>query len=275
LIHGPDVVPMAAYHAAPGISKSGLDLAARTVDKLLCPPPRPESPPDHFAFGSAVNDAILMPDEFVRRYRRAPECGKRSKAEKEAWGEAQEEARAEGAVLIPTDLYQAALEWRDAAYSHPKLRSILDGAKRREVTVVWEDETGLLCRCRPDILTDSGNVIDIKSARNGEWGAFRAAVFGCRYYLSAAFTATGVERVTGHAPGYVFAVLDKGLRPAPESIAFYQLDEDFRLRGLDEARRDLERLAGYLSAADRGDALAWAGYPQDIQLISYSRGASA
>lgn len=258
-------VPMETYHAGPGVSKSMLDRAHRTIHSMLHHVEAPaDEQPSYLPFGSAVNDAILDPGRFEFRYVRGPADRRGAR-----WKEAVAEAGPDRVVMVERD-YDAAVAWRDAVYAHPTARRLVEGALHTEVSLVWEDQTGLLLRCRPDILTASGNVIDLKTARSADPWEFRAAVFSRRYHVSAALTAKGVETIIGRPKGYIFMVLDKDLPPAPESVALFQLDEPFRDEGWCAVRADLDRLAGYLSAATRGEE-AWSGYPTDLQLIPHRR----
>jgi hypothetical protein len=84
-----------AYHSGHGISKSGLDLIARSPAHFIGAEKK-DLP--SFALGSATHCAILEPHEFDKRYFRGEDIRRGTKA----WDEI--EAKAEGReVLKPQD----------------------------------------------------------------------------------------------------------------------------------------------------------------------------
>ena len=267
-IHSPDVVPMDLYHhvETPGVSKSRLDLANASVHRMLHPPAPKEA--DYFDFGSAVNDAIVDPALFERRFVRGPEDRRGNK-----WKDAKKEAKETGRIVLISSEYDLAKRWGDAVHDHPIAGPMLGQAHHQEATLVWEDEeTGLLCRCRPDVVTHALHVVDVKTAYTAARRPFRGAIFRCRYHVSAAMTIAGVKATMGHEPGYVYLVIDKDCDPAPEAVALYQLDDDFRIRGMAELRSNLERVAAYLRAEEEGRPTLWAGYPLGVETLTYFRG---
>lgn len=261
----PDL-PMAEYHSGPGVSKSKLDKAHRNVRSMLQPAPDESKP--HLDLGSAINDAIVDRDLFTRRFVRGFDDRRGNR-----WKEAKAEAEANGQVLMVAADYDLAVEWGEAVRQHPIAAGMLDSSLHSEATLVWEDEeTGLLCRCRPDVVTHSWTVVDVKTARSAAPRDFRAAIFKYRYHVSAVMTTLGVRSVLGSDPGYVFLVIDKDGDPTPEGVALYQLDDEFRIRGLAELRSDLERVADYLRSAAEDSPTAWAGYSLGVERLTYFRG---
>lgn len=267
-VHPVEAVPMEEYHAAPGVSKSMLDKAHVSVHHMLTFE-RPAA--QHLDFGSAVHDAILQPELFASLYARSTLA---NRVKRNQWAEETAAAEAEGKVLLVCGDFDQAERWGDVARRHPEVGRYLDGSLEHESTFTWEDgETGLLVRCRPDSRVRHDAVLDLKHAHAADKEGFRRAVFANRYHVSAVLTSAGIEAVTGTTPGYVFIALDKSTEPAPEAIAVYQVDDEFRTRGWAEVRADLERVAEFAFAERRGEEL-WTGFPLGIQTISYYRGAA-
>lgn len=79
----------ADYHAHPAISKSHLDLIARSPlhywARYIDPNRVPTEPTDAMRLGTAVHTLTLEADQFEARYAVAPAVDRRYKAGKEAW----------------------------------------------------------------------------------------------------------------------------------------------------------------------------------------------
>jgi len=78
-----------------------------------------------------------------------------------------------------------------------------------EVSVIWEDDGGVLCRMRPDrIATDRKLIIDYKTgdttAEPNTWG--RSQMIRMGYYTAAAFYRRGVKRMFKTDCDYIFLV---------------------------------------------------------------------
>lgn len=265
-VHSVDAMSMEDYHAGPGVSKSRLDAAHVSVYHMLH-----RDPPSarHFDFGSAVHDAILLPESFERLYARSALADRKKRND---WKAEREAAEAEGRVLLVSGDYDQAARWGEVARKHPDVGEYLNGSLEHESSYVWEDdETGLLVRCRPDARIGHRVVLDLKHAHAADPQGFRRAIFANRYHVSSVLTSAGIEAVTGEAPGYVFIALDKSCPPAPEAIAVYQVDEELRRIAWEEVRRDMERVADFAYAERRGEPV-WTGFPLGIQTISLYRG---
>jgi exodeoxyribonuclease VIII len=93
-----------AYHGGPGVSKSGLDLIARSPlhywTRYLDPQRTPTEPTPSMRLGTAIHTAVLEPGEFAKRHHVAPVVDRRTKDGKAAWEAALAAAEDAGAELI-------------------------------------------------------------------------------------------------------------------------------------------------------------------------------
>lgn len=247
------------YHGGAGISKSGLDVLARSPlhywAKYLDPDRVKQEPTPAMRLGTAIHTAVLEPDEFAKRHHVAPVCDRRTKDGKAAWESAIEHALQAGADLISADDYATCMAISQQVRSHPTARKVF-GMGQAEMSCYWtDDETGLLCKCRPDWL-GLPLVVDLKSTDDASAQGFQRSAFNYRYWVQAAWYMDGIEQATGQRPdAFVFAAFEKS---APYACAFYFADDAMIEMGRKEYRKLLRVLAD-CKAADR-----WPGYTTDV-----------
>jgi len=255
----------ADYHAHPAISKSHLDLIARSplhywarfIDpKRIIPEPTPA-----MRLGSALHTHVLELDKWDRDYAVAPDAiDRRTKAGKEAW--AAFEADAAGKTMLSRDEADHVMHMGRAILSHPAAAMLLNLPGEAETTHMWTDgATGLECKCRPDWLTSDGAiVVDLKTTEDASPAGFRKSIGQWRYGVQAAWYVHSLEQTTGTRPmQFIFIAVEK--KP-PYAVAVYAADEQMIEHGMKTAMRDLQRIAE-CRAAER-----WPGYSDQIEMIS-------
>lgn len=244
------------YHAAPGISKSGLDRLARSPAHYLAylREDRPETPA--LRTGRLLHSAILEPDSLALAI--GPDCDKRTKAGKEEW--AKFEAQAMGSEIVTADESEQIRKMRDAAYTHPAARRLLFAPGQAEASGWWFDQTtGELCRCRPDYHRLDGIVVDLKTTEDAG-PAFKKSCANYFYHKQAAFYCDGVAAITGEMPaGFVFVAVEK---QAPFAVATYQLDAEALEIGRALYQRDL------MTLAECKISRQWPAYSDKIETLS-------
>ena len=162
-----DGMPNEKYHAHQSISSSGLRQIIETCPQKYWfnSPHNPNQPPkeqkDTFSIGSAAHDYLLQRDEFMLHNFVLPSdfnpytnAGKALKKEKiDA-----------GFNVIKHDQFEQVKAMVKAIDEHPFAgAAFVDGVAER--SIFWKDEeTGVICRCRPDWLpNDFKNVPDYKT----------------------------------------------------------------------------------------------------------------
>lgn len=223
-----------AYHSGPGISKSGLDLMARSPAHFIgaenkeCPA---------FALGSATHCAILEPHEFEKRYFRGEDIRRGTKA----WDEL--ETKAEGREVLKPQDWDLAWRIHDAVMSHDGAKILLSGLKgESEISAFWNDPvTGEMCKCRPDYwLKDFGFIVDLKTTTDARPGAFSRSVAAYRYHVQAAFYSDGLEALGYRVNGFYFLAIEK---EPPFACAVYSLSPTAMEEGRKLYRKDLNLYA--------------------------------
>lgn len=223
-------IPNTDYHRGPGISKSGLDLIARSPlhyryatdaanenDRQPTPDQRigslahalilePETFADHYALPfEAPEGALAGSDEIKERLR---DLGLKVSGAKSELIErlrdadpsavfrddlfAEYLAENEGKTIISREEHDAAIAMRSAVMSHPLARLLLTGDGKAELSAYWNDpETGVLCRCRPDYWRADGVLVDLKTTADASPEAFARSVLDWRYHVQAAMYLEG------------------------------------------------------------------------------------
>ena len=254
----------ADYHAHPAVSKSHLDLIARSplhywaryIDpKRVIPEPTPA-----MRIGSAVHTHVLELHKWDAEYIVAPDgLDRRTKAGKEAW--AAFEAEANGRTVLSREDADLVMHMGRAVLSHPAAAMLLGMAGEAETTHMWtEPTTGLQCKCRPDWLTSDGIVVDLKTTEDASPREFRRSIAKWRYHCQAGWYTAGLEAATGERPaGFIFIAVEK--KP-PFAVGVYAADQEMIHHGYDTAMRDLQTLAECKSNG------RWPAYSDRIEAIS-------
>lgn len=245
-------IPNDEYHRGPGISKSGLDLIARSpmhyrfatdaANDNSCEPTPSQR------LGSLVHKLVLEPFSFGDEYVVGPKFDRRTK-EGKAFAEAFE-AGAAGRIVIGQDEADLGAQIRDAVFAHPFAAALLGGQGDAELSAYWRDaETGVLCRCRPDYWRRDGILVDVKTTTDASPEAFARSVLDWRYHVQAAFYLEGTglaigqaETVSDLALPHEFVFIAVETKP-PHAVACYRLDRETLSIGAREFRRNLDTFA--------------------------------
>jgi hypothetical protein len=252
------------YHAHPAISKSHLDLIARSplhywaryVDPArVIPEPTPQ-----MRLGTALHTHVLELNRWDAEIAVAPNCDRRTKAGKEAF--AAFEADSAGKTVITADDAEVVMAMGRSIMRHPGAAMLLGMAGKAETTHMWTDPLyGIECKCRPDWLTDDGSImVDLKTTRDASPRGFRRSIGDYRYHVQAGWYMHGVQAATGKRPDqFIFICVET---TAPYACAVYAADAEMIDRGYEQAMFDLGKLAT-CRAAD-----SWPSYSDQIETIS-------
>ena len=253
-----------AYHAHPAVSKSHLDLIARSPlhywARYLDPDRVTPEPSPQMRLGTALHTHVLELSRWDEEIAVAPAMDRRTKAGKEAY--AAFEADAGGKTVITADDAEQVMAMGRAVMRHPAAAMLLGLPGKAETTHMWTDAaTGLECKCRPDWLTDDGSiVVDLKTTKDASPRGFRQSVASYRYHVQAGWYLHGLEQATGKRPDqFIFICVES---TAPYATAVYAADAEMIERGHDQAMRDLAKLA-VCKAAD-----SWPSYSDQIETLS-------
>lgn len=184
-------------------------------------------------FGSALHTYVLEPELFRDRYVVLEEVfDKRTKKGKEDYHKFVEEA--EDRIVLDLDEYEDILSISNNIKTHDTA-SLLIGGAVCEKELYWVDpETGVKCKCKPDIINRTV-VADLKTANDISLRGIRNAIFKYGYAVQAAMIREGMKANNmGEMSSFWLIVAEKN---APFTITTYKLGEDFIEFGIIEFRR--------------------------------------
>ena len=279
-----DDIPSHVYHRGPGISKSGLDLIARSPAHYKFHVEHPSPDTRATRIGTAFHTLLLEPERFDTEYVLAPYTEWRTKEAKE-WRAAQQEA---GLFVLMAkagaDPVRNPSEWdlihrmRDSVMEHPYAPLFLQ-AGISERSMYWrqrcsvrlgdggeEVERNELARLRADRIDTAHNVlVDIKTARDASYTGFARACVEHRYHLQREWYMMGA-RECGHAfDEFIFLVVESG---PPYGIGLYTIPQRWCQQAAAMLRSNLETYARCLELDE------WPAYPhevRDLELPAYAQ----
>lgn len=246
-------MPNDEYHAHNSISKSGLDLVARSPAHYRYPEPREQT--RFMVIGTAIHVAILEPDVFARDYLLLRDVKDRRSSE---YREAIKVHHPDFVLTGKEADFVSGMQ--ESVRAHKVIRELLDSPGQAELSVFTKDPiTGVEVRCRFDWLTDSGVPLDLKKTQDARPDAFSRSVYNYRYHVQAAFyedvwfweTGERLERMR-------FAAMEERM---PHATSLYVLDDE----ALNEGRRLYrEALNLYAECLERDH---WPAYSDEEQWL--------
>lgn len=239
----------AEYHSSPAISKSGLDLIRKAPALFRWRQKNRQLPTPALRWGTLIHLAVLEPWLLDQDIMVAPKIDRRTSAGKAEW-----EAfliASENKELVTAEEMAELMATRDAVHAHPAAAKALAGTPTIEQSIFWDHE-GIACRCRPDAVTASGVIVDLKTTRDASPDGFAKSIAQYRYHVQAAYYSDGYEAAFGRQPkGFVFIAVET---EPPFLVAVYVASEAMIMRGRADYLADLETFR------QCRDADEWPGY---------------
>ncbi len=211
-------LPEDVYRAAPGCNWSNIKRIGKTPKTYRWFADNADKDTDDKKFGrlfhtitlepSLLGEQWVVPDEtFMYKDSRKP---KDSPPVETAWsfkfGYCQKwkrDTEAKGLQVVTRQQIRHAGEMRKELWALPDARLILADADGYEISAFWiDEETGLPCKCKLDILKN-GQIGDLKKVASGHsptlaWEKWCGHIRGWGYHGQAAFYRGGVDAVYKH-----------------------------------------------------------------------------
>lgn len=249
-----------AYHAGPGVSNSGISLALKSARHYhaayLDPnrPPREEKPGQ--LEGTLAHCAILEPEEFDKRYVRGPDVRVGTKA----WN-AVVDAEPDRTVVKPNQ-YDVARLQAISVRACKELAHVWESCLTEVTAFATDEDTGMLCKCRPDIVFDTGDAVillDVKTYSSAAIKDFSDQVFRKGYYRQDAWYRKVYSPASGRVvSGFYFVAVEDSY---PFVSRVFEIDEELLNRGREECELGLRRISDSIKSG------VWCGYPDGVAVV--------
>ena len=244
-----------AYHASPGISRSGLwTIWNQTPAHFKYGEPKTSR---DFDIGQAVHDAILDPNEFDLNCIRGP-VDRRGKK----WEEAITEAGKVGQTVLTAGDYDTVLAMRDAALANSVIADLVhDGLIEQAAFVQGLNGVDYLFKAKPDLYSpEHETILDLKTCRDARPYAFARDVSAYGYHVQEAFY-TDVWKAAGggEVSAFCFACVEK---EPPYAVSLYELDANAIAEGHAIIAQAIDL---YAECMETG---VWHGYPSVVQTLA-------
>lgn len=241
-----DDIPFQDYLQIPAWSKSTLEPYLVSAAKAQ----QPVKTTDAMRVGSLLHTLILEPEKIADQVAIIPDGNKNAKAFKEAisdrfgmayegkWSDMQQaiEAKYPDLLLCTAEDMSGYKALAETVKAKPEIRKLMQRSKS-EVTVIWENKRGYLCKARVDSLTDSW-AVDFKSTASSLPNDFKRKALQLGYHRQAAWYTEGLKANGWQGMGFVFVAFEK---EAPYHPMIYTIDEEL----LTYAEQELESALDY------------------------------
>lgn len=233
----------AEYHSGPGISKSGLDLIAKSPSLYQWNKTAPvdEEKTEALDFGTALHCWLLEPDIFHATYTIMPKFNLRTAVGQADKAEFLEVCKQAGQVVVTEEDSRKLSIMRDSVMAHPVARMIFEADGVNEASIYWIDpETGELCRIRPDRMTELNGmpfIVDVKKIDGMD--RFRRHVLDFRYDVQAAMYVDGYEAHFGFKAPFLFLAVSSTVAAGRYPVGVFQLSSELMAGGYEKYRTDL------------------------------------
>lgn len=262
------------YHAKKDfISSTGIRKILKSLNlfKMYCEGRITEEETESMKFGTLAHMAILEPTKFMENYKMIPEFwgytkdGKRTdslncadvKEKKLAWFN----DLPQGCVPVSQQEYDKLKAMAVSIISHQDAYLCLKNIKTEASGFYRDDETGILCRIRPDFISTNGAIVgDIKTTRSCERSFFEAEIARRKYHVQLAMYAAGAEKITNIKNKRQVIIAVENVEP--HDCAVYWLNEGTKDAGLSEYRGAMRALKKSL------DTDVWPRYQLGAQEIA-------
>ena len=237
------------YHAAPGISNSGLSIIAeRTPAHYLASLSQPRNPTPAMQAGTRLHSACLEPELFTQCYAVAPKFDMRTnvgKADSAQWY-----ADNPNRTAISADEYSQSMFIADILHANAFVRELLRSGHNERSVFAKDPQTGVLVKCRPDsdtTITGRRVLSDLKTTERASTEDFMWSAYRYGYHRQAPFYLDVCEW-EGSEPkpeDFFFIAVEK---EAPYGFIVYEAAPRFLSRGRDAYRTALNTYAECLAA---------------------------
>ncbi|MCD8212867.1 MAG: PD-(D/E)XK nuclease-like domain-containing protein [Campylobacter sp.] len=206
------------YHARAEISKSDLDLLAKSPFHFKFKDEFEREESKALILGSAVHKLVLEPLDFEKEFIVEPQADKRTKAGREAYDEFL--ARLGDKTPLDSQTLQKAKEIAGKVNGAKQTALFLkDGLAEQSYFGQIE---GVKVKCRPDFYNENlGLVVDLKTTSDASAAGFAKSVANFNYHIQAAFYSDILRQNGKTVNNFLFIAVET---KKPYMVGFYELD---------------------------------------------------
>jgi exodeoxyribonuclease VIII len=209
--------------------------------------PQDEEKIKTFEFGDAMHAICLEPERLKSDFVVMPDLNLRTnagKAERDEFIEANKDK-----MILTFDENKQLNLMFESVMAHKESRALIEADGYAESSWFWKDqETGLMCRCRPDKLINS-LLVDVKTT--DQLSKFCYSVDDYRYYVQDPFYCDGLAANGLENPHMEFLVIQKHIEIGRYPVAVVRLPEEAIEYGRMMYRKNLREYADFLSSDKR------------------------
>lgn len=184
------------YQDRPALSVSAIKQLARSPMHLRYRLDHPQEPTPAMQIGTAFHAAALEPASFSDVAVVAPDVDRRTKDGKALWAKFEQEAQ--GKIMLKQAEYEQIGGMVMALMAHKEASRLIRMKGLTEVSCFWTDHRGFKCKCRPDRVTESGIVLDLKTTEDASPEGFARACALYDYHWQAAWYLTGLTTASDY-----------------------------------------------------------------------------
>lgn len=259
---GVHVMPMAAYHRLPYISRSQLWYLHTHTPRAFrwWMDHRFDEETDAMRLGRAVHTAILEPDNLESEFAVWEGLDRRTKAGKDAYAEFME--RSAGKTILTEDQWAIVQAVRERMREAAQIYGILRSGSVERTFIHRDEETGHVVRVRPDFDGKAGDarfIVDLKTTRSLDTHDLERTVATMGYHAQGAMYGDVVASVTGDRCDDFYILWIANTEPV--DVRFMRLAPEAIQRGREIYRAALRT---YASCVESG---AWPGYTNRIETL--------
>lgn len=236
------------YHARDEISKSDLDLLAKSPYHYKHKDEFERKDSAALILGSAVHKLVLEPVDFYNEYNIEPDVDKRTKAGKAAYNEFL--TNSGGKIVLDKETHDIIKQIAKSVKSMRETAVFLrDGLAEQSY---FSEIDGVAVKCRPDFFNENlGLCIDLKTTSDASPMGFARSVASFNYHVQAAFYSDILKQNGKAVNHFLFIAVET---KKPYMVGFYELDEI----AIEQGRKTyLELLERYKTCLKRNE---WWGY---------------
>ncbi len=224
--------------------------------------------------GNALHCAVLEPEAFMDKYIVLPvadpntycnQDGSPSKSpgSTKAYKAAVAELKANSptATVLSADHATACEGMRHEIWDNAMTSALLNAKGTRELSVFWEDETGVIGRARFDHVVwdlDGGTIVDIKTTEDASEVAFERDIYKYGYHMQGAWYLRAAASLGMPIKNYAILPVEK--KP-PYCLGLYTVTSGAIEAGWDQLEPAVERFA---RCVERND---WPGYKASRKVV--------